>query len=262
MQDKAIYSFLFFHTVLIISFVSISLFIFKTHTDFYIPKIQKKQFDYNLLISKWQDFKPVENSDKQNNLNYEIILTATSVGSKNFALIKLNGKSYVVSTGQSVEGIKVKKIERDKIVLIINNEDKIIKIGQKIGNISNQSNKQANNPSLNLPPLESILPSNKIPKSELERLTSDPGIMFTQIRLIPFVENGQTKGFRFDWIQDSSLFQKMGIQVGDVLVAINNQQITSGEDAFRILQIIRNEPNFKITILRNGKTLDLNYFVE
>jgi general secretion pathway protein C len=77
--------------------------------------------------------------------------------------------------------------------------------------------------------------------------------MLTQIRLIPVVENGQTKGFRFDWIQDGSLFQKMGIQVGDILVAINNQKINSGEDAFRILQMLRNESSIKVTILRNGQ---------
>ncbi|MEJ5173227.1 MAG: PDZ domain-containing protein [Hydrogenothermaceae bacterium] len=104
--------------------------------------------------------------------------------------------------------------------------------------------------------------TNVIPKSELERLTSDPGVMFTQIRLIPVVEGGQTKGFRFDWIADGSLFQKMGINVGDILVSINNQPINSGEDAFRILQIIRNERSFKVAIVRNGQPVELTYTVD
>jgi general secretion pathway protein C len=258
MENKTVYSFLFFHLI-VLSFAFGVIYTFsKVNTEIFIPKVQKKQFDYNQLLSKWQDFKPVEKQSQQSPINYEITLTATSVGIKNFALIKLNGKSYVVSTGQTVEGIKIQKIDKDKIIVFVNNERKTIKIGNRLS-----SEKQQNiiNP-VNLPPLESILPSNKISKSELERLTSDPGIMFTQIRLVPFVENNQTKGFRFDWIQEGSLFQKMGIQVGDVLVAINNQQITSGEDAFRILQIIRNEPNFKVSILRNGKMLELNYFVE
>ncbi len=209
----------------------------------YFPKIKNDIFDESLLLDRWKNLYISEDKKQEKQVSPDLELKATSVGLRQFALLKINNKSYVVSQGQVIEGVKIQKIERDKIIVSVYNETKTVKLGQKVGNASKPSN-NTSTPSVNLPPLESILPSNKIPKSELERLTSDPGIMFTQIRLVPFVENGQTKGFRFDWIQDGSLFQKMGIQVGDVLVAINNQQINSGEDAFRILQIIRNEPNF------------------
>ncbi|MGB9766939.1 MAG: type II secretion system protein GspC [Sulfurihydrogenibium sp.] len=231
----------------------------------YIPKVENKVFDKSLVVSKWSDtYKPEEKSKPQESASFpNLELTATSVGFRSFALLKINGKSYVVSQGQVIQGLKVLKITNSFVVVSYNSNQKTIKLGEVIKQSAN-ANQQNPNAPLNLPPLDTLLSSssNKIPKSELERITADPGIMFTQIRLIPYVENGQTKGFRFDWIQDGSLFQKMGLQVGDVLVAINNQQINSGEDAFRILQIIRNEPNFKVTILRNGKTMELNYFVE
>ena len=227
----------------------------------YIPTVKHQVFNKSEILSKWEAVKSTESKENTNPLYFPLVeLKATSVGYKNFALIKVDGKSYVVSQNQTVNGIKIFKISKDYIIISYKDQQKKIKLGEAVK--QSQKNQPNNTTPVNLPPLESILPTNKISKSELERLTADPGIMFTQIRLIPYVDGGQTKGFRFDWIQDGSLFQKMGLQVGDVLVAINNQQINSGEDAFRILQIIRNEPNFKVSILRNGKMLELNYFVE
>ncbi len=226
----------------------------------YVPKIKTELLNNSELLSKWKSLYKEEKKLENVYVFPSIDLKATSVGYKNFALVRLNEKSYVLSEGQSVEGLKILQISKNYIVVSYKDQQKKVRLGESVKQTSQKQ--QGNSNPVDLPPLESILPSNKISKSELERLTSDPGIMFTQIRLVPFVENNQTKGFRFDWIQEGSLFQKMGIQVGDVLVAINNQQITSGEDAFRILQIIRNEPNFKVSILRNGKMLELNYFVE
>lgn len=227
----------------------------------YVPSVKHQYFNKSEILSRWEAAGVKESRESINPLSFPLLeLKATSIGYKNFALIKLNGKSYIVSPNQTVEGLKILKISKDFIIVSYQNQEKKVKLGEAVK--QPQQNQPNNSKSVNLPPLESILQTNKIPKSELERLTSDPGIMFTQIRLVPYVEGGQTKGFKFDWIQDGSLFQRMGIQVGDVLVAINNQQINSGEDAFRILQIIRNEPNFKVSILRNGKMLELNYFVE
>ncbi|WP_051524434.1 type II secretion system protein GspC [Sulfurihydrogenibium subterraneum] len=225
----------------------------------YVPKTHSELLSKSNILSNWNNLYKEEKGEKVS-LFPELELKATSIGYKNFALIKVDGKSFVVSQNQTVNGIKIFKISKDYIIISYKDQQKKIKLGEAVK--QPQKNQPNSSTPVNLPPLESILPTNKISKSELERLTADPGIMFTQIRLIPYVEGGQTKGFRFDWIQDGSLFQKMGLQVGDVLVAINNQQINSGEDAFRILQIIRNEPNFKVSILRNGKMLELNYFVE
>ncbi|MCX7760979.1 MAG: type II secretion system protein GspC [Hydrogenothermaceae bacterium] len=184
------------------------------------------------------------------------------MGSKNIALVYINDNKKIVKEGDNIDNIKILRILKDSIVIIINGEKKEIKLGY----IPKSKSEAGSTPTVNLPPLENILPPNKnsdvIPKSELERLTSDPGVMFTQIRLIPVVEGGQTKGFRFDWIADGSLFQRMGLNVGDILVSINNQPINSGEDAFRILQIIRNEKSFKIAIIRNGQPVELSYTVD
>jgi general secretion pathway protein C len=86
--------------------------------------------------------------------------------------------------------------------------------------------------------------------------------MFREIRLVPYVRNGRTEGFIFEWIKPGSLFDKVGLRKGDILVSINNMGIKSGEDAFRILQTLRNAPNLKVVILRDGSRRELNIRID
>jgi general secretion pathway protein C len=109
---------------------------------------------------------------------------------------------------------------------------------------------------------KAVTQSSEFSKKEIERLTKDPGVLFQEIRLKPSVEEGKTRGFIFEWIKPRSIFDKAGIKQGDVLVAINNIEIKSGEDAFRILQALRNESSLKVTLLRDGQNMDINLRVK
>jgi len=86
----------------------------------------------------------------------------------------------------------------------------------------------------------------RISRREIERLTKDPGVMFREIRLVPYVKEGRTEGFIFEWIKPGSLFHRAGLRKGDILISINNMSIKSGEDAFRLLQVLRNEPSLSL----------------
>ena len=86
--------------------------------------------------------------------------------------------------------------------------------------------------------------------------------MFREIRLVPYVRNGKTEGFILEWIKPGSLFYKAGLRKGDVLVSINNMSIRSGKDAFRILQVLRNEPSLRVVVLRNGRREEINVRIE
>jgi len=101
-----------------------------------------------------------------------------------------------------------------------------------------------------------------VSRREVDALTRDPAKMFTQIRLVPYVEGGKTKGFVFEWVKKGSLFDRLGIRRGDILVSINNMSIRSGEDAFRLLQMLRNEPNLKIVLIRRGKKEEIDVRIE
>ncbi len=182
-------------------------------------------------------------------------LLATSVGSVKMALLKKGGEVFVVREGETFRGGLVKKIGKDFVIVDINGREEILKFPRDVGG---QVSDEKFVSITERPPSAGAV----ISRRELEKLTADPGIMFNQVRLVPYVKNGRTEGFVFEWIKPNSLLAKAGLRPGDVLIAINNMQITSGEDAFRILQLLRNENTFKISILRNGKQMDLTVRVE
>lgn len=254
-------------TLAILLAMFISLYMIGRYNLTSIPKVEGDNIDQTQLLSVWKLSGSQQQITQQVlpviDITSRIGVVATSVGYINMAVVYIDGNRKVVREGDVINGIKVLKINKDHVELVVSGQKAIVKLGHIP---SPPSQASSDFPTTNLPPLENVIPPqsrspNIIPKSELERLTSDPGIMFTQMRLIPFVEDGRTRGFRFDWIADGSLFQRMGINVGDILVSINNQPINSGEDAFRILQIIRNERSFKIAILRNGQPMELTYLV-
>ncbi len=171
--------------------------------------------------------------------------------------MEVNGSPLVLRVGSQVGGYKVTSIGRNYITL--SKGEKTVAVGFVFESKEESERFQAQTPSGRQPTksLQAV-----VPKGELERLTADPGLMFRQIRLVPYVEGGRTKGFLFEWVQPESIFEKAGIRAGDVLISINNQEIRSGEDAFRILQVLRNESSVKLVLQRGGEMIELSLRIE
>lgn len=173
----------------------------------------------------------------------DIKVLAIASGQAKLALVS-NGKEIkTVKLGEKLGDFEIVDIKRNSIVLARGSERKTLSypigLASMIGK-SSQPNRV------------------EFSKREIEKLTNDPGMLFQEIRLRPVMEKGKTKGFAFDWIKQGSIFERAGIKQGDILLSINNIEIKSGEDAFRILQALRNEPSLKVTLLRGGQNIDIN----
>ncbi len=183
--------------------------------------------------------------------NLKLKLLAVSSGARSIALLEVGGKKIVLEEGKSWKGLTLKRVFPKEVVVSYGGKDIRVKLEKGKGYTS--KNQRAESASAQ---------EFKISRREIERVTKDPGIMFRQIRLIPYVKNGRTEGFIFEWIKPGSLFYKAGLRKGDILVSINNMSIRSGEDAFRILQVLRNEPSLRVVVLRGGQRKEINVRIE
>lgn len=179
----------------------------------------------------------------------DIKLLGISLGFKNLALLEVGGKPIVLEEGKEKKGVLLEKVYRNRALVRFS--------GRRIELLLEK--RRAETAPVRAP---TALGEVKISRREIERITKDPGIMFREIRLVPYVKNGRTEGFIFEWIKPGSLFYRAGLRRGDVLVSINNMTIKSGEDAFRLLQVLRNEPSLKVVILRNGQRKEINIRIE
>jgi general secretion pathway protein C len=202
------------------------------------------------------DFSPVfKREGQRQQKEVSISLLATAVGSVNLALIGVDGQVKTVRVGSEVGGYRVAHIDRNYIILSKGKDKKAI--GFSFAKAEAKTTEPKAIAQGGTQTLQAV-----VQKREIENITADPGVMFRQIRLVPYVQDGKTTGFLFEWVDPQSMFSRVGIVPGDVLVSINNQQIKSGDDAFRILQVLRNENSFKIGLFREGKPVELLVRVE
>lgn len=224
------------------------------------PKMERERININPLFSKFEALYPKQEEKREEMPVVNLLATAT--GSIRLALIQVNGKEQTVRIGSKIGGYTVTHIDRNYII-ISKGENKVavgFSLGEQATKVSAPSSSITSAKDTRITSSRSIQAN--IPRGELERITADPGIMFRQIRLVPFVQEGRTRGFLFEWIEPGSIFERAGIQSGDVLLSINNQEIRSGEDAFRILQVLRNESTIKLNLQRGNELIELSLRVE
>jgi type II secretion system protein C len=103
----------------------------------------------------------------------------------------------------------------------------------------------------------------QIERSAITDSLSDLATLFTQMRLVPnFVGEGDQRtveGYRVFRVKPGSVFQKLGIRNGDIILDINGVKADNPEKSFELLQQLRYENNFSLTLKRNDNDIDMNY---
>ncbi len=231
----------------------------------FVPKVEKKTESVNpvevekLIVRFFEKEKTEEHIqiNMQNTLPSptDLNLKGIIISGKVKGAIFGNGKEKFVEEGGSIKGYTLKRVLPNGVLLSTGEREYFLEFKPKKGK-GGITTRRVTAPQRTLP--KEVV----ISRREVEAITKDPAKMFTQIRLVPYVRGGKTEGFIFEWVKPGSIFHKLGIRRGDILVSINNMTITSGEDAFRILQMLRNEPNLKVVLIRGGRKEEINVRIE
>lgn len=98
-----------------------------------------------------------------------------------------------------------------------------------------------------------------IDQAEVQNALNNLSTLATEARIVPYFENGQSKGFKLYSIKPSSLIAKVGIMNGDIIQKVNGYEINSPEKALQVYSMLKNEKKISIDIVRNGKPKTFNY---
>lgn len=224
-----------------------------------VPQLEKERVQVQSLFLTFQSLYPQEEK-KEDTAPPNINLIATSSGSIQLALAQVGGETMVLRVGSQIGQYKVLSVHRNYIMLSAG--EKKIAVGFNLGPEEQTGSLSPSTAADFSSPRASTTLQATLSRGEIDRITADPGIMFRMIRLVPFVQEGRTRGFLFEWVEPGSIFQRAGIRAGDVLLSINNQEIRSGEDAFRILQMLRNESSIRLNLKRGDELIELSLRVE
>ncbi len=85
--------------------------------------------------------------------------------------------------------------------------------------------------------------------------------IWKDISINEYKKNGKIKGFRVDYININSIFGKLGLRAGDIIIKVNDEPLTNFNYAFELYKNIEDYDQIKLTILRNHKIKDIIYEV-
>ena len=82
--------------------------------------------------------------------------------------------------------------------------------------------------------------------------------LYTQIRAVPHFKDGKPAGLKLLSIKSGSVFSKLGLQRGDILMKINDTDLDI-KKGLEIFNQLKTENSIKIDVERKGATQTLNY---
>ena len=80
--------------------------------------------------------------------------------------------------------------------------------------------------------------------------------------MVPAFERGRSVGFKLFSIRDGSLFKRIGMENGDVVVAINDLPMDTPDRALALLETLRTATSLKVSLRRRGKPMRLDLAIE
>jgi len=97
-----------------------------------------------------------------------------------------------------------------------------------------------------------------VPRSAIDSQLKQPQQFLSQALMVPNAGGG----FLVREIQPGSVYESLGLQVGDVIRSVNGQPVNSVEDAMRIYGQSKNMRNLRVEIVRAGRPEMLQYNVQ
>ena len=177
------------------------------------------------------------------------------------------GKSYILSNGEKIDGFVLKGASARQAYFEKNQKKYTLNLFEE---------KQKNNSSIS--PLEhqntSTPPQQTgetissrdgikiVPRSMLKTYVSDINKAMRDIGLRPVRKNSQMLGYKVRFIRKGSPFSKLGLQRGDVIKAINGEEIVDFNGPMSMLKSVDSIEGLTITVMRRNEEKELEYEVK
>ncbi|MEM7402547.1 MAG: type II secretion system protein GspC [Myxococcota bacterium] len=104
--------------------------------------------------------------------------------------------------------------------------------------------------------------SYEIDQGHLDGVLNDLAQVAMDARAVPYIEGGKQAGFKIFSIRPGSIFDKIGLKNGDILVSVNGNRLDNLTVAMGLLEQLRRKKHFTVDVKRGGATRTLDYAVK
>lgn len=100
-----------------------------------------------------------------------------------------------------------------------------------------------------------------IDRGALETSIANPSEILTQARAVPNIVDGKIKGFSIFSIKPGSVYEKLGIRNGDIIMRVNGVDLDSPAKALEFYGTIASASEITLDLERGGSKKTVNYTV-
>ncbi|HEY9053024.1 MAG TPA: type II secretion system protein GspC [Gammaproteobacteria bacterium] len=197
-----------------------------------------------------------EAPDTRLNLVLKGLLAATPMEQAS-AIISMgkNGEENIYSVGDRISSATVKEIHNDRVILENNGRYETLRLPKDydddgmIQTVSGSAGDISGRPSTPGEVLSDIR----------QKILRNPTAFGEYAIPIPYNENGKLRGYRLQPQGDRALFDQVGLDPNDVIIAVNGVGLDNPAQGIQALRKLQNAKSIDITVLRNGAEIPLHF---
>ncbi|MBI4684107.1 MAG: hypothetical protein HY755_02795 [Nitrospirae bacterium] len=197
----------------------------------------------------------------------DVKLIGTVSGNRKFAyaiFADKNNMQEIFKTGDAVFGLgRLQKVEKDRVILEDKGKTREIQIADII--TVKETHISGAKP-------ESV-PSDRFARKtadtsyiidgqRLQQALANPNQIMTDARLLPNVTDGAQEGFVLREVRSGGIYQSIGLQNGDVLLRINEYNISNPETALQAFTALKGMDRVQLDIIRSGSRMTMTYQIK
>jgi len=178
------------------------------------------------------------------------------------------GKSHILSNGDEIDGFVLKSASAKEAYFERKGKNYTLKLfegkkkGRGMGTIVPAASSDSSNQEESDEEISSRDGIKLVPRSLLKSYVFDMDKAMRDMGLRPVRRSGQMLGYKVRFIRKSSPLNKLGLRRGDVIKAINGEDIVDFNGPMDILKTADTIEGLTITVIRNNEEKELEYEVK
>jgi general secretion pathway protein C len=101
-----------------------------------------------------------------------------------------------------------------------------------------------------------------VDQRKVQQAIENPSQMMTDARLKPYVKDGKEEGFMLSEVKPGGIYHSLGLRNGDVLLRINEYDISKPETALQAFTALRGLDRVQIDLVRAGSKMTMTYQIK